>query len=1027
MRTSFAAPAPFIGVRHDAQFTLPSIVFPTKANADEAFDWEKLRSGLQTQQRYQQTNPAVDAVRYLQEAIQQMTGKTLPVTRDNNQARGIVLTTLAHAAPDIKNDTVVQQALQQSPHDIYNANEAFFVRTEPDRILIVANTVEGLGHGAVELLESVGYEVLGIGPKWTHIPDFHSKPLQFQLERFGRPGFYVRELGLTSGQGHGIGTLFQKKLPDNSDETVEVSYNRWSIGTRIVGTSMPRFPGEIMQTYHRAVVDKMKETGSTAGFLTVTRIGPDAERPPANAENNGHIWINTGAEISATMFVSDGKQWVKQSNVPRGVKLDLSAPLVQQIILENLKKSAGEHFQKTFENERDRLFIFPTEPSDGTQPIEYLHNPQWYPQYLKQEGVEFGKPYVLHGFKGLNQPREIWDPQAFADTAFGFNNWLLREFDKWIDSLPPAERITKDGTSKKQWVRTSLLSYNSHDVPPNFNLDPRIRVMVAGFPKHRGHGKWRNYATQADMAQAFRLMLPREPVGDYWINSISYYRDFETSGIGGSRLPKTIQQRITADYDAGFRALHMESDLNFGRMGLEYYLYSKMLWNPTLSAAELEAVRERWLQRAFGGGWQEMKAYYNFMAPENFTVNAPNNWGKAIRFIEAADAKIEDGSPEQKRLDDLKQYWYFYYLRESGQDKPTSTALREFVWKGQMSYMTAMHMVANRLFKTHDMRKAAGEEFTSGPAHYTPEETAQWWANVLDFWKVTPVSDFADGTLANGKPARTVDVNDLVAVAQFKSPLADSPFIYNSGGQKNAAVLTRATKVGEEVGFKLFWPYNPTDNNYREKSVPYGISRWDTASGNWQELVDKTMTSQQSVAVMDKSGKIQQVVEAGYTAPEAGIYRIEVGYGGYLSQLATLNYDVAAGTYMPATNISQGMTFLDTQAGLTQSPTYIYIPKGTKSFDLEVWGPSGAKNKKLVLQTGLPSAGMRATRTIEVGEAGTHTISLNPGEDGTIAVLQSNGFYFPFLYSVPMLWAKSPQALLVPKSIAQADGLTVMP
>ncbi len=1026
-RTSFSAPAPFVAVIHDAQFTLPAIVFPPEANTEEKFNWEKLRSGLQTQQRYQQTNPAVNAVRYLQEAIQRMSGKTLPVVVNNNQTQGIVLTTLAHASPEIKKDAAVLQALQPLPHDNYNANEAFFVRTAPGRILIVANTVEGLGHGVVELLESVGYEVLGIGPNWTHVPDFHEKPLQFNLERTGRPGFYVRELGLTSGQGHGIGTLFQKPLPDSTDETVEVSYNRWSIGTRIVGTSMPRFPGEIMQTYHRAIVDKMKEVGSTAGFLTVARIGSDAERPPASVENNGHIWINTGPEPRAVMFVSDGKTWVKQDLQPRGVKLDLSAPLVQQIILDNLKKRAEEHFQKTFANERDRLFVFPTEPSDGAQPIEYLHNPQWYPQYLKQEGIEFGQPYVLHGFKGLNQPRELWDATAFADTAFGFNNWLLREFDKWIDSRPSAERVTKEGIPKKELLRTSLLSYNSHDVPPNFNLDPRIRVMIAGFPKHRGHGKWRGFASQADMAEAFRLMLPREPVGDYWISSISYYRDFETSGIGGSRLARTVRQRIAADYNAGFRALHMESDLNFGRMGLEYYLYAKMLWNPTQTAEELKTVRERWLQRAFGSGWQEMKSYYDFMAPENFTVNAPNNWGKAIRLIEAADAKIEGGSPEQKRLDDLKQYWYFYYLRESGQDKPTSPALREFVWKGQMSYMTAMHMVANRLFKTHDVRKAAGEEFTTSPAHYTAEETAQWWAKVLDFWQVTPVANFFEGTLINGKAARTVDVNDLVAVAQFLSPLADSPFFYNSGEQKNVAFLTRITQPGQTVGFKLFWPYNPADNNYREKSVHYGISRWDTASGNWQELIDKTMTQQESVALNDKNGKMQQVVEAKYTASEPGVYRIVVGYGGYLSQLAALNYDVATGTYGPAQNLTQGMTFFDTQAGLTQSPTYIYIPKGTKSFDLEVWGPSGAKNKKLVLQTGLPSTGMKAVRTIEVGEAGTHTISLNPGEDGTIAILQSNGFYFPFLYSVPMLWAKSPQALLVPRAVVLADGLTASP
>ena len=50
-------------------------------------------------------------------------------------------------------------------------------------------------------------------------------------------------------------------------------------------------------------------------------------------------------------------------------------------------------------------------------------------------------------------------------------------------------------------------------------------------------------------------------------------------------------------------------------------------------------------------------------------------------------------------------------------------AMREFVWKGQMSYMTAMHMVTRTIFNTNSAADAAGPEFNTGPAHYTHEET----------------------------------------------------------------------------------------------------------------------------------------------------------------------------------------------------------------------------------------------------------------------------------------------------------------
>ena len=235
--------------------------------------------------------------------------------------------------------------------------------------------------------------------------------------------------------------------------------------------------------------------------------------------------------------------------------------------------------------------------------------------------------------------------------------------------------------------------------------------------------------------------------------------------------------------------------------------------------------------------------------------------------------------------------------------------------------------------------------------------------------------------------------------------------------------MTVATKAGEEVGFKLYWPYNPTDPNYREKNLPYGISRWDVKARQWIALLDETTTTQQSVLVHNKQGKPQQLVEVRYRVAEPGTYRIKVGYGGLLAMLTTLNYDVPTDIYRESNRLSHGFTYHDTQSGHTQSPTYIYIPKGTKSFDLEVWG--NLPDKELQLFTALSPDAATPSRTIQLKKPGTLTIPLLQGEDGTLAVLKSNGFYFPFIYSVPMLWAKSPRALLVPRAVAEADGLTI--
>ncbi|MHB9110800.1 MAG: hypothetical protein ACYDCO_27415 [Armatimonadota bacterium] len=736
------------------------------------------------------------AAGYLQEAVQKMTGKAPPIVNKDDLSKGIILTTLKQA-PALGNDPAVKEALKERPEDNYNAVEAFFIRTEKDRVLIVANTAHGLAGAVVELLESVNYEVLGLGPNWTCVPDYTKKPLVFDLTRAGRPGYYVRALWATSGQSYGKGTMTGKLKPP--DEPVDVSYQRWLIGTRMYGRSMPAFPGHAMQAYHERVAEKMLELKTTAGFLAVkTRMGPEPaiidpameidplggdgdpggignlfdEGPPppdpnarpleANDENKGWLWISTERDPAGKVkaFYSDGKTWERQDNNEFDVKLDLSVPFVREIVLEQLKT----HAAKSFAERPDDLVILGVEPEDGGCSMmgQWMQHPNWYPEYCKAEGIPFGRPYVLHGYNGLDHPVETWDPDLQSNTIFGFHNWVLREMDQWIDAMPAKERVTANGKDKKSLLRSSGYSYNYHDVPPDFNLDPRVRVMIAGYPKHRGRGRWEILGrSHTDLAKALKVMLPREPSGDYRIISLSAYWDIGKGGIpaGWSAAPKSIAEDLSGTYQSGIKAMSMETDFNFGKFGLAYYLITKMLWNPSLTPEQLDAIRDRWFQRAYGSVWKEMKAYYDFMLKENYPGNTPETWAKAIRLIDAAQQKL-DGTKEpevQLRLDDLKQYWYFHYLLESKQADPNSPKLREFLWKGQMSYMVAMHAVTSRLFadKHGNVRElcagsslAADPDFqevnlaeldevplSKQPNHFTHEETQTWWAEVLEFWK----------------------------------------------------------------------------------------------------------------------------------------------------------------------------------------------------------------------------------------------------------------------------------------------------
>lgn len=1047
-RAAAADPAPFVVVDSAAEFRLPMIVVQRDPARGTGVDWEVASKLYKSDDS--EAGRLRDAVVFLHEGVRRTTGRSLAIKSRADVSEGIVLTTLA-GSPELAADPEIAAALRNDGTDDYNDREAFFLRSEPERMLIVANTVEGLIAAVPELLESVGYEVLGMGPNWVHVPGEDApqgegapptpldgpRSLAFRIRRAGRAGYYQRLLAATSGQSYGVGTIFDTPLSDPADETVDVSYKRWRIGMRMHGSSMPGFPGHALQAYHKAVVERIVRTGSTAGFLAATSLGPVADRPPATADNAGSLWIAPGEP--PLVFLSNGREWSPAALVELGVNLDLSLPFVRELILEDLKRAS----EAAFKAAPDRAFIFGTDPEDGAGYAaleKWLTNRNWYPEYLAARGVEFGRPYVLHGHKGLDQPRELWDPSSPSDTVFAFNNWLLREYDAWIEGLPAERRATAAGRPKKELLRCSFLSYNYHDLPPNFNVDPRVRVMIASYPKHRGRGKWKAFASQEDLARAFQIMLPREPSGDYRIISLSYFQDPGLDNIPAlwSAASQSIHRDLVGTYRAGIKALACETDFNFGRYGLAYYLYAKTLWNPAMSAEELDALRDRWLRRAYGSAWREMKAYYDFMLVDRYPVNGPSSWAHAIRTIDAADRRLDPAREPaaKRRIDDLKQFWYFHYLSDKGNIpfgagptwmmKSTDPVAKEFLWKGQMSYMVAQHVVSRRTFGVEgEAALAVGSELASGPAHYTAAETAAWWAKILEHWPETPVDRFADATLADGRRGSAVDMNDLVGVREFAGTKTLQPFYSNSGFMRSPTILQVATRAGDPLGFQLAWPRDPTgkDGYYIARNVAYGVERWDAEAKAWDALVDPSLTTQPSREIDDVfDGSKRHLAEVRYVARRPGTYRLTVGNGGNLSYLADLGFDWKTGqpaSDAPKTGFASGS---NVQA-LTQEPTYVYIPRGTKSLDLEGWDGSG--RKLVALYKGWRGESPPPPpRTVDIGARRTHRIALAPGEDGSLARIEGDGFAFPYLYSIPPYWSKSPHLLLVPRAVAKADGLT---
>src|ERR1044072_2325986 len=130
-----------------------------------------------------------------------------------------------------------------------------------------------------------------------------------------------------------------------------------------------------------------------------------------------------------------------------------------------------------------------------------------------------------------------------------------------------------------------------------------------------------------------------------------------------------------------------------------------------------------------------MEEYYDFLLASTYPGNTPASWAHAIQLITDADALIDPVAEQavQRRIDDLKQYWYCYYLQAAGD----GAGMQAFVGRGQMSYMNAMYGVLENVYPTTtNPAVAAGPVISAGPAHYSAAQTAVWWAQVRAFWPV---------------------------------------------------------------------------------------------------------------------------------------------------------------------------------------------------------------------------------------------------------------------------------------------------
>jgi hypothetical protein len=991
----------------------------------------------------------------------------------------IILVLYPDAPEAVRTDPAIQGALGRAggaAPDYVADRESHYIRTdEQGRTWLIANRVDGLMNACATLLESVGYDILGLGPDWIDAPDYRDRPLVFNLDRgYRNDGYLLRRMG---GFGcDGVGTLaieFRDRLHP-PDEDVTRSYARWRVGTRMYGaSSVPILTPHGLDSYEGAVVDYMRTHRVTDGALSAhTDFGTEDERPPAGEETADWLWIETEGGNRAWYCHSGESTWTECQPQAIGFHIDASTDWVRKIVLDAMI----EYSNTEFWHHPDDWCVFAADPNDGlfTGFAERVHHPNWYREYRDGEGPAWGH-YVLDGHRGINQSDEDWNQKAVSvsDQVFGFANWLLREYDHYVDSLDDGEQETEDkvtkltrtGKDRKALIRCGLQSYADHDVPPHFNLDPRIRITIAHFAVNRGNREWPMLRTRAEIAKAMAQMVP-EPVANYvnladwgrgvvdeqrpdhpvvadqtkpfyvlpheWGNSARSILGLFENLVGSERVRYT---------DAGVRSWHDEmARMGYTQHALGFYLMGKYLCDPTVDEARLNEIRNTWLTRAFGPGAGAMRAYFDFTEPDvglssagrSTAVDVPNFWARAIELLDEADTQIPAGTIWQRRLDDVKLHWYFYWLMHTDQLVKTNQRTQELMWKGQSSFTLSTYLIAHDVFKDRYanvdeiMKEVAASpdriDYTAGPAHYTEKETAAWWSMVRAHWPYTKVEV--------GTPAE-LEVGELVRVGQTQEIAGGrwETLIYKASETPYVLAYQVIGGGGGEVGFTLLWRADEPPEPWTlwgSQNTSWRIDRF--VAGAWVAL-DSGYEESALVAGGDNyTGYPCWLVAVRRAAPGRGTYRITIGYGGW-GELAgpawsidTQPVDLPAGGRLAFSErlIVHRQSYSD---GI-----WFYVPKSRTYIDLEIIDRNPGAAQALVLY---PNGLDGDPRTVVVNTLGTHRIPLEAGEAGKPVRFQPdpglNALNVPYFYGLPPIWALSPSALLVPEAVATADVLTVIP
>lgn len=537
-----------------------------------------------------------------------------------------------------------------------------------------------------------------------------------------------------------------------------------------------------------------------------------------------------------------------------------------------------------------------------------------------------------------------------------------------------ANEVAKAIAGRYPGKMVGLYAYNEHCEPPRFKLEPNVYVqLTAGFITGR---------------YSFEELLKLWPQRSRNMGFYDYFSvwlwDFDRLPGGRAANLTYLRNQIQRYAARGATSIDAESGNNWGPHGRGYYIANRLMWDPN---TDVEALLTDFYEKAFGPGAPAMRRYYERLAPDNKPLLSRHLLGLAFRDVAEATRAAQHRPDVLARLDHLKQYLRYTQLnwkleREPDRQRRKDLTLQVLThsYRTRFSYMN--HWEAMR----QDMTVKAAKEFneptwshadptpkpwSTRESTYTHEETDRAFQEGLTYFQPQPVTEKRFSS-------------DLVPVQLEGSSTPDKAAVslqHYQGGVRYALFSARGEPLELEiVPGTIAWYRDRADAKYTlrtavgEKKVGEGRLKLD---GERHRLLFK--------------------------GPKPGLYYFDFD-------------DSAAGwTIRAAPGQPVSLPLLRDRGFLHQGwmqRMYFYVPKGVRSIAY-YW--AGGPHKVL---------GPSGTVVQEVKTSGEFVvISVPSGMDGRAWSFSEIALGHLWFFNIPNQVAASPNALLLPREVAKADGL----